>query len=85
MKSRWIAYSKIHLKKELSFKIIQERLESLDKVWSSSSPTTDETEMLKNSFNSFIERCFTVVSIVHKYCRLTQNRYGLTKLEKILR
>lgn len=82
---RWIAFSKKHIEKELSFKLMHERLESLDKVWSSSSPTREETEMLRQSFTAVIDHCFNLISNVNKTCRITQNKDGLTKLENILK
>lgn len=82
---RWIAYSKKHIEKELSLKLLLERLESLDKVWSSSSPSREEADMLRQSFTLFIDHCFNVITNLNEACRVTQNRAGLTKLEQIIK
>ncbi|RNA09725.1 BAI1-associated 3-like [Brachionus plicatilis] len=44
--SRWLAYSQSHLDKELSYQLLSQKLENLDKVWNSSSPSREETSNL---------------------------------------
>ena len=48
--SRWIAFAKKHLEKELSHKLLIEKLEALDRVWSTSTPTRDEASYLMPFF-----------------------------------
>lgn len=40
--SQWIAFSKVHLEKELSYDLLIKKLELLDQVWNSSSPSREE-------------------------------------------
>lgn len=82
---RWIAYSRIHLEKELSYKVLYQKLELLEKIWNSSSPTRDEAEELRESFNLFIRHCFKLIANLRDAFPVTLDRKGLEKLEYVLK
>ena len=52
---RWIVFSKLHMEYELNYRLLFECLEELDKIWTMSSPTRDEIESLRDSFELFIK------------------------------
>ncbi|CAF0819214.1 unnamed protein product [Brachionus calyciflorus] len=83
--SRWIAFSKSHLEKEISYKLLLDKLEKLDQVWSSSSPSKEESECLKESLDLFIKHCFKLIQNLREAFPVTKNRLGLEKLEYVLR
>jgi hypothetical protein len=83
--SKWIVFSKKHLEKELSYKLLSEKLDNLDKVWNSSAPSRDEAQSLKESFDSFIKHCFKLIYNLREAFPVTENRAGLEKLDTVLK
>jgi hypothetical protein len=82
--SRWIALSKKSMQKELSYKLLFEKLEALDRAWHTSTPSREETESLRESFDIFIKYCFDLISNLRDIFVSTPN-HGIDKLEYILR
>ena len=83
--SRWIAFSKKHLEKEISYKLLWDKLDKLDKIWNSSSPSRDEAQCLRESFDLFIKHCFKLITNIRDVFPITNVRMNLEKLEFLLK
>ena len=82
---RWIAFSRKHLEKEISYKLLWDILDKLDKLWSSSSPSRDEAQSLRVSFDLFIKHCFKLIINTRDVFPVTNGKDNLEKLEFILK
>ena len=55
---RWIAYSKKHLERTLTHRLLLSIIEQLEKAWRPTSLSRDESDMLREAFTLFINHCF---------------------------
>jgi BAI1-associated protein 3 len=55
---RWIAYSKKHLERTLTHKLLLLIIEQLEESWRPTSLSRDESDMLREAFTLFINHCF---------------------------
>jgi hypothetical protein len=77
---RWIAYSKKHLERTLTHRLLLTITEQLESVWRPTSLTRDESDMLREAFTLFINHCFKQLAKIRELFpaghRLAMERLG---------
>ena len=81
---RWIAYSKKHLERTLTHRLLLSITEQLEKTWKSTSLSRDEHDMLREAFTLFINHCFKQLAKLRELFP-AGNRLALERLEQLLR
>lgn len=80
---RWIAYSKKHLERSLSHKLLLSVTEQLERVWQPTSLSKDESDMLREAFTLFINYCFKQLAKLRDLFP-AGNRPAMERLEQLL-
>ncbi|CAF0764647.1 unnamed protein product [Didymodactylos carnosus] len=80
---RWIAYSKKHLERTLTYKLLLTIIEQLENVWQPTSLSRDEIDMLREAFTLFINHCFKQLAR-HRELFPAANKIAVEKLEQLL-
>ena len=80
---RWIAYSKKHLERTLTHKLLLNIIEQLEKSWQSTSLSRDESDMLREAFTLFINHCFKQIAKIRELFPAA-NKAAVEKLEQLL-
>ncbi len=81
---RWIAFSKKHIEKELSYRVLSDRLEDLNRIFKSMSTSREETNALRDSFDIFVRYCYNIISNLREVYFFNE-KHGCEKLQQILR
>jgi len=80
---RWIAYSKKHLERTLTHKLLLNIIEQLEKSWQPTSLSRDESDMLREAFTLFINHCFKQIAKIRELFPAA-NKAAVEKLEQLL-
>ncbi|CAF1576139.1 unnamed protein product [Adineta ricciae] len=80
---RWIAYSKKHLERPLTNKLLLSVTEQLERTWKSTALSRDETDMLTEAFTLFINHCFKQLTRIRELFP-ANNRIAIERLEQLL-
>ncbi len=80
---RWIAYSKKHLERTLSHKLLLLITEQLEQTWQPTSLTRDESHMLREAFTLFINHCFKQLAKIREIFPAA-NKVSIERLEQLL-
>ncbi len=80
---RWIAYSKKHLERTLTNKLLLFVTDQLEQTWKSTSLSRDETDMLTEAFTLFINHCFQQLTKIRELFPAT-NKSSMERLEQLL-
>ena len=73
------------MEKDISYRLLWEKLDKLDKTWGSSSLSRDEAQSLRVSFDLFIKHCFKLIMNMRDVFPVTNGKENLEKLEFILK
>ena len=60
-------------------------MDKLEKVWTLSSPSRDEAQSLRESFDLFIKHCFKLITNLRDVFPVNNGKLSLEKLEFILK
>ncbi len=80
---RWIAYSKKHLERTLTHKLLLLITEQLEQTWQPTSLSRDESDMLREAFTLFINHCFKQLARIRELFPAA-NRMAMERLEQLL-
>ncbi|CAF4537126.1 unnamed protein product [Rotaria sp. Silwood2] len=80
---RWIAYSKKHLERTLTHKLLLLITEQLEQTWQPTSLSRDESDMLREAFTLFINHCFKQLAKLRDIFPAA-NRIAIERLEQLL-
>jgi BAI1-associated protein 3 len=80
---RWIAYSKKHLERTLTHKLLLLITEQLEQVWQPTSLSRDENDMLREAFTLFINHCFKQLAKIRDLFPAA-NQIAMERLEQLL-
>ncbi|UJR07768.1 hypothetical protein I4U23_012051 [Adineta vaga] len=80
---RWIAYSKKHLERTLTHKLVLSVTEQLEKTWQPTSLSRDESDMLREAFTLFVNHCFKQIAKIRELFPAA-NRLAMERLEQLL-
>ena len=80
---RWIAYSKKHLERTLTHKLLLLITEQLEQTWQPTSLSRDEHDMLREAFTLFINHCFKQLAKIREIFPAA-NSIALERLEQLL-
>jgi len=80
---RWIAYSKKHLERTLTHKLLLLITEQLEQVWQPTSLSRDESDMLREAFTLFINHCFKQLAKIRDLFPAA-NQIAMERLEQLL-
>ncbi|CAF0914776.1 unnamed protein product [Rotaria sordida] len=80
---RWIAYSKKHLERTLTHKLLLTITEQLEQTWQPTSLSRDESDMLREAFTLFINHCFKQLAKLRDLFPAA-NRIAAERLEQLL-
>ena len=80
---RWIAYSKKHLERTLTHRLLLAITEQLEKAWQPTSLSRDENDMLREAFTLFINHCFKQLAKIRELFPAA-NRLANERLEQLL-
>ncbi|CAM4874974.1 unnamed protein product [Rotaria socialis] len=80
---RWIAYSKKHLERTLTHKLLLSITEQLEQAWQPTSLSRDESDMLREGFTLFINHCFKQLAKLRELFPAA-NRTAMERLEQLL-
>ncbi|CAF1561477.1 unnamed protein product, partial [Rotaria magnacalcarata] len=80
---RWIAYSKKHLERTLTHKLLLSITEQLEQAWQPTSLSRDESDMLREGFTLFINHCFKQIAKLRELFPAA-NRIAMERLEQLL-
>jgi BAI1-associated protein 3 len=80
---RWIAYSKKHLERTLTHKLLLSVTEQLERAWQPTSLSRDESDMLREAFTLFINHCFKQLAKVRDLFPAA-NKIAMERLEQLL-
>ncbi|CAF1349391.1 unnamed protein product [Adineta steineri] len=80
---RWIAYSKKHLERTLTHKLLLSITEQLEQTWQPTSLSRDESDMLREGFTLFINHCFKQIAKIRELFPAA-NKIAMERLEQLL-
>ncbi|CAF1308521.1 unnamed protein product [Adineta steineri] len=80
---RWIAYSKKHLERTLSNRLLLSITEQLEQTWQSKSLSRDESDMLTEAFTLFLNYCFKQLTKIREIFP-ANNKTSIERLEQLL-
>ena len=80
---RWIAYSKKHLERTLTHKLLLTVIEQLERAWQPTSLSKDESDMLREAFTLFINHCFKQLAKIRELFPAA-NKTAMERLAKLL-
>ncbi len=80
---RWIAYSKKHLERTLTHKLLLLTIEQLETAWQPTALSRDESDMLREAFTLFINHCFKQLARIRELFPAA-NRMAMERLEQFL-
>ena len=80
---RWIAYSKKHLERPLTNKLLLSVTEQLERTWKSTALSRDETDMLTEAFTLFLNHCFKQLTRIRELFP-ANNKIAIERLEQLL-
>ena len=80
---RWIAYSKKHLERTLTHRLLLSITEQLEQAWQPTSLSRDESDMLREGFTLFINHCFKQLARLRELFPAA-NRLAMERLEQLL-
>lgn len=80
---RWISYSKKHLERPLTHKLLLNVTEQLEHTWKSTSLSRDESDMLTEAFTLFVNHCFKHLTKVREIYPANQ-KHSIERLEHLL-
>lgn len=80
---RWIAYSKKHLERTLTQKLLLTITEQLEQTWQPTSLSRDERDMLREAFTLFINHSFKQLAKIRELFPAA-NRLATERLEQLL-
>ncbi|CAF1066209.1 unnamed protein product [Adineta ricciae] len=80
---RWIAYSKKHLERTLTHRLLLSITEQLEQAWQPTSLSRDESDMLREGFTLFINHCFKQLGRLRELFPAA-NRLAMERLEQLL-
>lgn len=75
----------MHLEKEFSYHLLSDKLDDVDRVWKAENQSTRDTDMLRASFGLVTDHCFRMIHQMRKVFPVTQNQFGLEKLDAMLK
>jgi BAI1-associated protein 3 len=80
---RWISYSKKHLERTLTHKLLLLITEQLEQSWQPTSLSRDESDMLREAFTLFINHSFKQLAKIRELFPAA-NRMAMERLEQLL-
>jgi BAI1-associated protein 3 len=80
---RWIAYSKKHLERTLTHRLLLTITEQLERAWQPTALSRDENDMLREAFTLFINHCFKQLAKIRDLFPAL-NRASMERLEQLL-
>ncbi|UJR38386.1 hypothetical protein I4U23_031055 [Adineta vaga] len=80
---RWISYSKKHLERPLTHKLLLNITTQLEQTWKSTALSRDESDMLTEAFTLFLNHCFNQLTKIREIFP-ANNKIAIEKLEQLL-